>query len=106
MYPDTLRTIFELAGERVEDHVKMTRLEPMYRLTFPSDRTLDLSDDPETMVRRIEEVFPGESAGYRKYMDREGRRWRAMKGCLEKPYVSLKDFLDPQFLRAIPHFSL
>lgn len=44
------------------DRVKRIRLDPAYRSAFP-DLTLDVPADPEVYRQRLQELFPGESAG-------------------------------------------
>lgn len=106
MYPEALESVFKLAGEDIHAHLNISELDPMYKLTFPSGTTLELSRDRETMIQNIEAVFPWEGVGYRKYMETESARWNALKWCLEKPYSSWTDLLSLPFIKGIPHFSI
>lgn len=100
-----LDEVFREAGRRAEDYLKFVRLEPMYRLQF-HDRDLELTTDPEEMRRRLEEVFPGSSAGYDRFRRREAQRFRLMYPCLQKDYSSWLRAFSPDLIRALPHLSL
>ncbi len=58
MYPEALESVFKLAGEDIHAHLNISELDPMYKLTFPSGKTLELSRDREKMIQNIEAVFP------------------------------------------------
>ncbi len=100
-----LEQIFQLAGRNVHDYLKINRLDPMYRLSF-KDFYLDATDDHEKMELRIEKLFPGARGGFRNFMKREDVRFKYMKKCLEKPYISIFDMVGEEFLRAIPHLAI
>lgn len=92
---------FELAGTSSDAQLEFRRLDPMYRLMFP-EFNLDVSDDRERMKAEVARCFPGEELGLDKFFEREAERFKHIYGCLETDYSSLKAFLSPGFLRAIP----
>lgn len=93
---------FELAGKNSADYLDFKRLDPMYRLLFPAFQ-MDVSDDRPRMEAEVARCFPGEQGGIARFFEREGERFRHIYGCLETDYSSLRAFLSPGFLRAIPY---
>ena len=97
-----LDEMFREAGCESDDFLKCTRLDPMYRLMF-EDFSMDISDNREKMKASIAEHFPGQEAGLDTLFEREAKRFEHIYPCLQKDYSSLKEFLHPTFLKAIPH---
>lgn len=100
-----LDEMFEEAGERIEDHLDVVELDPMYRLIF-NDRTVDMTSDHAAMKQEIARLFPGSEADLDKFLVREGERFEKVFPCLQKDYCSFKEFFNPIFLKAIPYIPL
>ncbi|MGM0381551.1 MAG: phytoene desaturase family protein [bacterium] len=100
-----LDKMFEETGRDSTDYLEFKKLDPLYRLQFPNKRLIPTTDR-EKMRARIEETFPGNGAGFDKFMEKEKARFRRLMPCLQKEYSSLKAFLDPIFLKAAPYLSL
>ena len=101
----TLKEVFEEAGLKAEDYITVKKLEPMYRLKF-ADFEIYPTGIRDDMRRQLSELFPGSEQGYEKFIRKEKKRFEKLFPCLQKEYSSLKDYLKPPFLRAIPYFSL
>lgn len=99
-----LDEVFSESGAHVEDYMKCTRLEPMYKIYF-EDLVFELTDDTQLMQERIERTF-GEGEGFLRFINREKKRFWAMFPCLQKPYGSLGDFFDWNLVKALPRLSL
>ncbi len=100
-----LEEMFEETGRKAADYLEFTKIDPLYRLQFP-DKTLYPTGDAEEMKRRISNVFPGDEAGFDKFIEREGKRFRRLIPCLQKDYSSLRSFLDPSLFKALPHLAV
>lgn len=98
----TLDEVFAETGRRPEDYLRFVKLDPMTRLTW-GDVTMETSSDEETMIRNIEEAFPGQSDQYRRFMRDHAAKLRAIYPCLQKPYHELKSYLSLQMLKALPY---
>lgn len=67
--PSVLRRVFAEAGEQIEDHLDLIRLDPQWRSFFADGTSLDLMQDTEVMADRIGE-FSGDGSsehGYRRF---------------------------------------
>ncbi|WP_028856063.1 phytoene desaturase family protein [Psychrilyobacter atlanticus] len=102
-----LEEIFEKTGRKLEGYVKLTEINPMYRLTFGDGKSFNpwSSNRKEKMIEEIEKKFPGESSGYLSYLKREKIKCKKLIPCLQVPYSSWKDFLKLRFLKALPYLD-
>ncbi len=67
--PDVLRRIFAEAGERLEDHLELIRLDPQWRCFYDGGTVLDLKEDVATMAADLDRYAAGRGlgAGYRDF---------------------------------------
>jgi phytoene desaturase len=100
-----LDEVFEEAGRKIEDYLKCVKLEPMYRLQF-DDVRMEPTTVREAMLQQIDTHFPGNRAGYDKFMAVEKRRFDLMYPCLQKDYASVKQYLSRDMLRVLPRLSI
>lgn len=71
LMPDVFEHFFALLGERVSDHLELTRLDPSYRITFRGrDLTVDMTSDLERDAATFEGLEPGSGAALRDYVAR------------------------------------
>jgi len=93
--PSVLRRIFEEAGERLEDHLELVRLDPQWRSFFDDGSVLDLAQDPGAMARTLDEFAPGSGARYREFIDYSARLNRiSQRHFFYKPIGGLRDMFD------------
>ncbi len=102
---EVLERIFNLCKRNLDDYVKIYELDPMYRLVF-NDRTFIPTTDKDKMIQEIERVFPGSSEGYKKYMEREKKKYERLIPCLEVPYGKLSDYFSLRLLKALPYLDV
>ncbi|HOX56947.1 MAG TPA: phytoene desaturase family protein [Candidatus Paceibacterota bacterium] len=100
-----LDEVFEEAGRHIDECLKCVKLEPMYRLQF-QDVGLEPTTDREVMLRQLDTHFPGNRAGYDKFMAVEKERFHRMYPCLQKDYASVMQYLSRDMLRALPKLSI
>ena len=77
----------------------------MYRLQF-EDMRLEPTTDREAMICQLDQAFPGNSAGYERFMTREKRRFDLMYPCLQTDYSSFLRYFSRDLLRALPNLSI
>lgn len=100
-----LREAFASAGRRLEDYLALQPLDPLYTLSF-DDRDFHVTRDRARMRAEIARLFPGNEAGYDRFLAGERERFAALMPCLTRPYGSVASYLSPSLLRALPHLSL
>jgi len=99
-----LEELFAEGGRRIGDYLDLRRMDPMYALNFP-DKTMLARSQPEAMKAEIERCFPGEGAGFDRFLARESLRFEKLYPCLQKPYGTLASLISPTLLAAVPHIS-
>ncbi len=99
-----LDELFVEGGRRSSDYLQFHRLDPMYSLNFP-DKTMLARSDPDAMKAEIEKHFPGESAGFDRFLKRESLRFEKLYPCLQQPYGTLSSLISPTLLAAAPHIA-
>ena len=74
---DLLAEPFAAVGARLEDHVRLHRLDPAYRATFADGSELRVRADPGDMAEEIARLCGGgEAAAFERFVDWLGRLYR------------------------------
>jgi phytoene desaturase len=112
LMPYVLGEIFEAADRRLEDHVELKRLDPMYRLVFgkaegPDGRplTLDCTQDIDEMARRIGAIDPQDGASFKAFVLANRAKLAAFEPVLRRAFNSPIDLLAPEMIKALPHLA-
>jgi len=100
-----LDEVFAEAGRKPEDYMEFVKLDPMTRLSWPGERSLETTFDVGKMARNIEASFPGEAEGFRRFMSDQGPKLRAIYPCLQQPYHTIDSFFRRELLRAFPYVA-
>jgi len=106
IYLKVLEDIFENSWRKIEDYLKITRLDPLYRLNFPDWNDFYPRAKIEDTLKEIEKKFPWESENYKKYIEKEWKKLDVMLPCLEVPYTKITDFFSKRFLKALPRLDV
>lgn len=106
--PKILEDIFIEAGERLDEQLNLIEINPMYRLKFYGldDFNPYSYNKKFLMYGEMEKIFPYNSKFYDGYMERERKKFLKLESCLKVPYLSLADYLKPNFLRLLPYLDI
>ena len=98
LMPDVFQNYFELMGERVEDYLDLTQLDPSYRIFFQGKgRSLDFYSDLERDLPTFEMLEPGSGPKLKEYLDKSKYQYEiALGGFMYKNYDNVLDFLNKQ----------
>ncbi|MCA1031002.1 phytoene desaturase [Bacillus timonensis] len=92
LLPDMLLEILELAGI-AKDDIQLIPCDPLYQIHYGDGTSFTKYKDEQKHLAEIEEVFPGEGAGYKKFLEVMKTRFALGKSAfLEKQFSSGKDF--------------
>ena len=100
----TLDEVFAEAGRDLDEELDLVLLDPMTRLSW-GEKSLETSCDAGKMAEEIERKFPGESAGFERFMRDHEAKLRVLFPCLQKPYTRAVDLVSPKLLRALPYVA-
>lgn len=98
----TLDEMFADVGRRSDAHVDFVSLDPMTRLTW-GDVSMHTFSERERMAAEIERAFPGHREGFERFMREQGRKFREIYPCLQRPFISPSAYLSKSLLKALPH---
>jgi len=76
--------LFELFGEKREDHIEFKALTPWYRFQFSDNTTFDYGGTVEETLKEIRRIHPPDEAGYLKLVEKS-------KAIYQKGFVELSD---------------
>ncbi|MEO3943866.1 phytoene desaturase family protein [Gorillibacterium sp. CAU 1737] len=98
LLPDMLLDILEEGGFPREQ-LELLRCDPLYRLHFRSGRTLTKVKDNEAQAAEIERSFPGEGAGFLRFMRELAPLFpQGQKAILGRSFEAKRDFFHPATL--------
>jgi diapolycopene oxygenase len=95
--PSVLRRIFAEAGQQLEEHLELIRLDPQWRCFFGDGSVLDLRQNVETMAAGLANFSPqtGSSEGYGRFLELSGRlNAISQRFFFWRPVGSLWDMFD------------
>ncbi len=99
LMPDLFEHFFALLGERIEDHLTLTKLSPSYRIFFQDRETpVDLFSNLEKDIPLFESLEPGSGEKLRAYLQTAANHYRiSTEKIIYKNFDSWLDFfrLDP-----------
>jgi phytoene desaturase len=100
--PPCLDELFELAGERREDHLTLLPVNPFYRLSWVDGSTLDYEGDAQKMRAEIARLAPGDADGFERFLEYSGKLFRAgYEELVAEPFLRFTDMVRaaPDLLR-------
>ena len=98
LMPDVFQNYFDLLGEKVEDYLDLTQLDPSYRIFFQGKgRSLDFYSDLERDLPTFEMLEPGSGPKLKEYLEKSKYQYEiALGGFMYKNYDNITDFLTKQ----------
>ncbi|MFE1601811.1 phytoene desaturase family protein [Methylobacterium sp. ID0610] len=102
LYPRILADIFASVGERLEDHVRLERLDPLYHLVFEGGGEIRASSDMDRLEAEIARIAPADARNVRRYLADNRAKLAAFRPVLEQAFDSLRSLASPAMLRALP----
>ena len=92
--PWVFEDLFAAAGERLQDHLELVRLEPVCKYVYSDGTGFDASADLPTMMRNLERFSPGSGDDFMAFFGHAARAWRgSRKPFLESTINSPLDFV-------------
>jgi phytoene desaturase len=101
--PDLIADALDCVGEKLEDWLELTPVDPLYRAYYPDGSQLDIKADVGEMSAEVERVCgPDEAAGYLRYVDFVSKLYRyEMKDFIDRNIDSPFDLLTPNLARLV-----
>jgi phytoene desaturase len=100
LMPQVVQHVFERCGRRMEDYIRLRRIDPMYSLLFPDDSEFAPKDEFYAMQSELSRLHQPDAESYGRYYEYMERKLEAVLPVLSVPYSSAKDLLSKSLLRA------
>ncbi len=84
--PWLIHELFELAGKRTEDYVKLVLLDPFYNIRFEDGSVFHYNANKEELVRQVGEFSPGDVDGYLRFVASGQEIFKAGMALIDKPF--------------------
>jgi phytoene desaturase len=100
--PFLIDELFELAGKRTEDYVKIVPVTPFYRIVFSDGRIFDYTGNEAHIVEQIKRFNPDDVPGYLEFVKKSHAIFdRAFIDLADKPFSSFADMIKvaPDLIR-------
>jgi phytoene desaturase len=92
--PFLIDELFELAGKRTEDYVKIVPVTPFYRILFSDGRQFDYTGVELEIVEQIRKFNPGDVDGYLAFAAKSRAIFeRAFIDLADQPFSSITDMI-------------
>jgi phytoene desaturase len=95
LMPEIYAQTFTDLGERMEDHLKLSRIDPTYRIHFDDGFSLTLTSDLNRMQVQLEAIEPGSFGGFLCYLDEARIHYKlALPHLVESSFDNLLEFCN------------
>ncbi|RLQ97233.1 phytoene desaturase family protein [Falsibacillus albus] len=101
LLPEMLKQILGKAGV-LEKEIDLIPCDPLYKIHFSSGKSYTKYSDEEKQLKEIRESFPGNEAGFLKFMRDMNRRYQIGKpSFLEQSFSNILNFFKPSTLSSL-----
>jgi phytoene desaturase len=101
MMPQVLEEIFSKVNRKLADYVELKEVNPLYTLKF-GDLKFEPSKEFHQTYEQIKRHFPGDEAGYEKFLRLEGEKFDCVLALLKQPFHSIGHFFTKEMWQALP----
>ena len=101
MYQPILREVFERSGLSFDEHIKLTKLDPLYALYF-NDFSIEPSANPNETAEMFENISKGAGKAYLTWYKKQHTKFKKVMPILQKPFPNVFHFLRPDVLAGAP----
>ncbi len=92
--PFLIDELFELAGKKTSDYVKIVPVTPFYRIVFADGRFFDYTGNEDEIVAEIKKFSPEDVPGYLQFAEKSRAIFeRAFIDLADRPFSSVADML-------------
>jgi phytoene desaturase len=100
--PECLEELYELADQKLSDHIELLPIDPFYRLQWLDGDSFDYGTDMDRMLAQIEKRDPRDKSGYQRFLDYSRKNYEAgYVHLVSEPFLKFRDMLKvaPKLMR-------
>lgn len=102
LYPRVLEDVFTACGRDLRQEIELVRLDPQYDLVFGAGGHIRATPDLARMQDEVARIAPRDAANLARFMADNRAKLGLFRPVLEQPFHSLRDWVRPAMLRALP----
>ncbi len=87
--PWLIDEIFELAGRKTGDYVKLVKIDPFYNIRFPDGTVFHYNDDKKNLFNQIRKFNLEDVEGYKRFSKDLGEIYRVGFELIDQPFTSV-----------------
>lgn len=91
--PWLIDEIFEAAGKKTADYVKLVKLDPFYNIRWEDGTVFHYNDDRERLLSEIRKIDPAGIEGYKKLSKDLGEIYRVGFELIDQPFTKIWDMV-------------
>src|SRR5690606_130767 len=101
--PDVFERFFADFGRKVSDYYSLEKLSPGYRVYFGEDDSIDISDDPEEIIKTFEDIEPVSGQHLREFMKKAKANYEiAIEDLVYHPGTSMLELVNHETANRLP----
>jgi len=85
--------LFEIAGRKMNDYVKLVKLDPFYNIRWADGTVFNYNDDKENLVEQIRKINPNEVENYKRFAANLDEIYRVGFDLIDKPFHTVGSML-------------
>ena len=91
--PWLIDEMFQAAGKKTSDYVKLVKLDPFYNIRFPDGNVFHYNNDRETLLNEISKFNPRDVEGYKRFSKDLAEIYRVGFELIDQPFTSVWDMV-------------
>ena len=99
--PWLIDEMFEAAGKKTSDYVKLVKIDPFYNIRFEDGTIFRYNDDKENLYEQIRKFNPNDVEGYKRFSKDLGEIYRVGFELIDQPFSTVWDMVKvvPQMIK-------
>ncbi|MEL7036701.1 MAG: phytoene desaturase [Cyanobacteria bacterium J06592_8] len=91
--PYLIHELFQIAGKRTEDYLKLVKLDPFYQVRFPDGSVFNYNDNTNNLIEQIRAFNPKDVAGYQRFCQAANQVFQKGLPLMTQPFTTWGDML-------------
>ncbi|MDY7022021.1 MAG: FAD-dependent oxidoreductase, partial [Cyanobacteriota bacterium] len=91
--PYLIHELFQIAGKRTEDYLKLVKLDPFYKVRFPDGSVFNYNDNTDNLIQQIRAFNPKDVAGYQRFCQAANQVFEKGLPLMTQPFTTWGDML-------------
>ena len=105
--PEVMEAFFKDFNSSVSDHFELKKLSPAFNLIFEGNEKISIPNNYNELKKLFELIEPGSSLELDKFMEDAKKKYDiSFSNLIEKPGLSIKEYLDYDTIKASLNLSL